>query len=82
MKYQKIINLPDNTPTQPFKIGTTNWVEINDDSCRTYKTNSQIRFKTSVLKPSLFDYSDAYILVKEAMSVVKTQKINCLRWYS
>ena len=82
MKYQKIINLPDNTPTQPFKIGMKNWVEINDDSCRTYNTNSQIRFKTSVQKPTLFDYSDAYILVKEAMSVVKTQKINCVRWYS
>ena len=65
MKYQKIINLPGNTPAQPSKIGTKNWVEINDDPCGTYNTNSQIRLKTSVLTPSLFDYSDAYILVKE-----------------
>ena len=28
-----------------------------------YNTNSQIKFKTSMLKPILRDYSDAYILV-------------------
>ena len=29
-----------------------------------YNTNSDIRFKTAILKSSLCDYSDAYILVK------------------
>ena len=29
-----------------------------------YNTNSDIRFKTTMLKSSLCDYSDAYILVK------------------
>ena len=29
-----------------------------------YSTGSKIRFKTTVLKSSLFDYGDAYILVK------------------
>ena len=38
-------------------------VEINDDSCGTYNTNSQIKFETSMLRSSLCDYSDAYILV-------------------
>ena len=39
-------------------------VEINDDSRWKYKINinSQIEFKTSMLKLSLCDYSDAYIL--------------------
>ena len=32
MKYQKIINLLDNTPNQPNKFRTTSWVEINDDT--------------------------------------------------
>ena len=32
MKYQKIINFLDNTPNQPSKFRTKNWVEINDDS--------------------------------------------------
>ena len=32
MEYQKIINLLDNTPTQPSKVKAKNWVEINDES--------------------------------------------------
>ena len=32
MEYQKVINLLDNTPNQPFKFRTNNWVEINDDA--------------------------------------------------
>ena len=31
MLYQKIINLLGNTPNQPTKFRTKNWVEINDD---------------------------------------------------
>ena len=58
MEYQKMINLLDNTPTQPTKFGTKNWVEINDDSWGTYNTNSQIKFKTPRLRSSLCDYSD------------------------
>ena len=38
-------------------------VEINDDSRGTCNTNSQIKFKTSMLRTSLCDYSDGYILV-------------------
>ena len=33
-------------------------MEINDDSRGTYNTNRQIKFKTSMLKPSLCHYSD------------------------
>ena len=32
MEYQKIRNLLDNTPNQPSKFKTKNWVEINDES--------------------------------------------------
>ena len=32
MEYQKIKNLLDNTPNQPSKFRTKNWVEINDDA--------------------------------------------------
>ena len=62
MKYQKMINLLENTPNQPTKFRTKNWVEINDDSRGTCNTNSQIKFKTSMLRSSLCGYSDAYIL--------------------
>ena len=40
-----------------------NWLEKNDESRGTYNVNSQIKFKTTMLKCSLCDYSDAYILV-------------------
>ena len=72
MEYQKLINFLDNTLNQPSKLRTKNWVEINDDSRGTYNTNSQIRFKTSMLKSSLCNYSDAYILVKGTVSVLST----------
>ena len=64
MEYQKIINFLDNTSNQLSKFRTKNWIEISDQSRRVYNTNSDIRFKTTMLKSSLYDYSDAYILVK------------------
>ena len=61
MEYQKIINLLGNMPNQPSKFRTKNWVEVNDDACETYNTNNQIKFKTSMLKSSLYDYSDTSV---------------------
>ena len=48
----------------PLNVEQKNWVEINDESIGTYNGNSQLRFKSTMLKFSLCDYSDAYILVK------------------
>ena len=72
MEYQKIIDSLDNAPNHPTKFRTKNCVEINDDSHGRYNTNNQIKFKTSMLKSSLCDYSDAYILVKESITVPNT----------
>ena len=47
-------------------------VEINDDIRDAYSPNKQIRFKTAMLRSSLCDYSDAYILVKGNISVNDT----------
>ena len=44
-----------------------NLLELNDDARETYNINSQIKFKTTMLKSSLCDYSDIYILVKGAI---------------
>ena len=57
---------------QPSKIRTKNWVEINDDVRGIYSPNKQIRFKTAMLRSSLCDYSDAYILVKGNITVNNT----------
>ena len=72
MEYQKIANLIDDTPNQPSKFRTRNLVEINDESRGAYNVNSQIKFKTTMLKSSLCDHSDAYILVKGTISVNNT----------
>ena len=64
MEYQKIANLIDDTSSQPSKFRTKIWVEINDESRGTYNVGSQIKFKTTMLKSSLCNYSDAYIIVK------------------
>ena len=69
MKHQKTINLLENQPNQPTKFRTKNWVEINDDSRGTNNYKSQIQFKTSMLRSNLCDYSDAYILVSETITI-------------
>ena len=69
MEYQKIANLINDTSNQPSKFRTKNWVEINDESRGTYNANSQIKFKTTMLKSSLCDYSDTYILVKRTKTI-------------
>ena len=72
MEYQKIANLFNDESNQPSKFRTRNWVEINDDIRGAYSPNKQIRFKTSMLRSSSCDYSDAYILVKGNITVNNT----------
>ena len=62
----------DDDSNQPSKFKANNWVEINDESRGAYNVNSQIKFKTTTLKCSLCDYSDAYILVKGTITVNNT----------
>ena len=69
MEYKKIINLLDNTPNQLSRFKTKNWDEINDDTRETCDTNSQIKFNTIMLKVSLCNYRDAYILLKGIITV-------------
>ena len=73
MEYQKIANLIDDDASyQPSKFRTRNWVEVNDESRGVYNVNSQIKFKTTMLKSNLCDYSYAYILVKGTICVNNT----------
>ena len=71
MQYQKIINLLDNTPSQPTKFGTKNWIEINNESRRLYNKDNQIRFKTSMLRSSSCDYNGGHILIKGTITVAQ-----------
>ena len=67
--------MTDDASNQPSKFRTKNWVEINDESRGTYNVNSQIKFKTTMLKSSLCDYSNAYILVKETKAINKRKQL-------
>ena len=79
IEYQKITNLLTNTPNQPSKFRTKNWVETNDESRLIYNANSQIKFKTTMLKSGLCDYSDAYILVKGTINSCWHISCRCCR---
>ena len=57
---------------KPSKFRTRNWVGINDDVRGAYYPDKQFRFKTAMLRTSLCDYSDVYILVKGNISVNNT----------
>ena len=72
MEYQKITNLVHNASNQPSKFRTKNWVEINDESRGAYPVNKQIKFKTPMLRSSLCDFADAYLLVKRNVTVNNT----------
>ena len=69
MEYEKIASLLDNASNQPSKFRTNKWVEINDESRGWFTTGSDIKFKTTMLRSSLYDYTDAYILVKGTITI-------------
>ena len=68
MEYQKISNLSESTSDNLSKFRTRNWVEINDESKGNYG-NSDIRFKTTMLRSDLCDYASSYILVKGTTTI-------------
>ena len=61
-KDKKILIILIYKTNQPTIFRTKNWVEINDDARGMYNTDNQIKFKTSMSRPSLCDYSEAFIL--------------------
>ena len=68
MEYQKISNLLESASDNLSKFRTRNWVEINDESRGNY-ANSDIRFKTTMLRSNLCDYADSYILVEGIITI-------------
>ena len=81
MESEKIINLLDSSDNESEKFATKRWYIINDQNTgnNAYgngEDGTTIKFETKVIKPNLWDYSDAYILVigniqnKPANSVV------------
>ena len=69
MEYQNKANLIDDASNRHSKFKTKNWVEINDESRGSYNVDSQIKFQNAILRSSLCDHSDAYILVKGKIAI-------------
>ena len=67
MEHSKISKLLNNSTASKFV--TKKWVEVNDLSSGQYSINKNIRFKNSILRSDLFDYSDSYIAVKGTITV-------------
>ena len=71
MEYDKINNLllsEDNESEKLSKFITRQYIKVSSLS-NTYNENKSIRFKTPMLRSNLCDYSDAYILVKDTITV-------------
>ena len=71
MEHDKINNLllsEDNENKHLSKFVTREDVQVKS-LCNTFNENKSIRFKTPMLRSSLCDYSDAYILVKGTITV-------------
>ena len=67
MEYQKITKLIGRISYKVPKFITKKWIEVHDESGTAenrYNPNKQIRFKTSMIRSDLCDYSDAYIVVE------------------
>ena len=78
MEYQKITNLLGTTLDEMPRFITKKWVVVHDQSGSAddrYKPSKQIRFKTSMLRSDLCDYSDAYIVVKGTITVTRLGSI-------
>ena len=75
VEYQKITNLLDTASDNVLRFITKKWLEVHDQSGSAEDRNKpikQIRFKTSMLRSDLYDFSDAYIVVNGAITVTGT----------
>ena len=57
------------------RLITKKWKEVHDQSGNAedrYNPSEQIKFKTSMLRPDLCDFSDAYIVVTGTITATNT----------
>ena len=69
MEFNKINNLLGPAHDKVPRFITKKWIEVQSQSGNTYNTSKPIRFKTSVLRSDLCDYSDAYVWVNGKITV-------------
>ena len=75
MEYQKITNLSCSTPDELPRFITKTWIEVHyqlGNAEDRYKLSKQRKFKTSMLRSDLCDFSDACVVVKGTITLTKT----------
>ena len=79
MEFPKIVNFLDTTSDNKDlpRFATKKWIEVYDESEKNYNPNKEIRIKTSMLRSDLCGFSDAYIVVKGDITVVKKNIYCC-----
>ena len=64
MEFNKITNFLRDSNDKVPKFVTKKWIEIHPQSTKDFKPNKEIKFKTSMLRSDLCDYSEAYVWAK------------------
>ena len=78
MEFQKIVNLLDITSDNKDlpKYVTKKCIEVYDQSEKNYNPNKEIRIKRPMLRSDLWDFSDAYIVVKGNITLERNNNAN------
>ena len=73
MEIQKLTNFLDITSDNKDlpRFVNEKWIKVYDQSEGNYNVNNEIRIKTSMLRSDLCDYSNAYIVVKGTITIVR-----------
>ena len=74
MEHHKICKLLNDSTVPKF---VKKWIEVNYLSNGQYSVNKNIRFKISMLRSYLYDYSDAYIVVKGTIDLLDAAENQC-----
>ena len=78
MEFQKIANFLNTASDDKDlpRFVTKKWIEVYAQSEKNYNPNKEIRIKTSILRSDLCDFSNVYIVVKGAITVVIPNNAN------
>ena len=70
MEFNKITNFLGDSNDKVPRFTTKKWIKVNPQSTKDFKPNKEIKFKTSMLRSDLCDYSEAYVWVKGNVNAI------------
>ena len=68
MKHKKMLNLLNEAGDSKFV--TRKWNIVNGESKANYDVGNEIIYNTEILRSNLCDYNDAYIYVKDDVTII------------